>query len=125
VPTQLLSAVWALAVCALGFSLMALAVPPGVPAALSTLVYALGRFAIESLRDEERWIGGRLTRGQLLSAALAGVALIIVLFLRPSGPALPFTLSLGEPLHHGPALFIVALMVFLVGGYHRRTVGQW
>jgi drug/metabolite transporter (DMT)-like permease len=102
--------------------------PSGVSAALATLVYATGRFGLESLREEPRFLGERFTRGQLASAFLAAAALALLL-LEPSGfassPAPALVLDLGAAWRELPVIGLVFAVVFAICGYHRGAVGRW
>ena len=123
VPTQLLSGGWALCVVALLWWPSTLPLPAGALTATGCLLYALGRFAIESTREEASYSRLGLTRGQFASLAVAAVALggVLSLAARPyvavHGPALgslPWSSALG-----------CSLLCLLVAGLHGRRVGHW
>jgi len=127
VPTQLISAFWALFVAALGFSLLAAGAPNGVPAILTTLVYATGRFGLEGLRDEPRLFGGRFTRGQLVCLGLSCGALFLLLA-QPFGFATaraPTAFDGSALVPALPTLAATFVVVFAICSYHRRELGRW
>jgi len=128
VPTQLLSvllAVFSGAVMGAGLTRGA---RPGFATQVGMLVYGLGRFGIETLRDEPRFIRALLTRGQLAAAVVVALALGLLAF-GSSAPA-------SAP-HFGPIFDLEAIrrhpilplactaIVFSICGYHRRKVGSW
>ena len=127
-PTQVLSSRLAFGSAGLLATLLIYGAPRGFSAAFTTLFYALARFGIEGLRDEQRFFDARLTRGQALAALLGGSALAILAFA-------PFGARTGLEFVSGfapralaelwPAPLLTALPVFLVSGYHRRDVGRW
>jgi prolipoprotein diacylglyceryltransferase len=131
VPTQLLSAALAFGTALVMLAILGAGGSPGFATGLGSLCYALGRFHLEDLREELRLVSGRLTRGQLLSMVIAGLALAW-LAVSPGADAADATAAraglgfawaeLGQ--HAGLAL-VAAIPVFLVCGYHRRSVGRW
>lgn len=128
VPTQLLSAALAFGTALVMLASLGAGGSPGFASALGALCYALGRFHLEDLREELRLVSGRLTRGQLLSMVIAGLALAW-LAVSPSvhaavaRPALGFAWA--ELGRHAALPLVAAIPVFLVCGYHRRSVGSW
>jgi len=96
VPTQLLEAGWVVVLLAIAVLSTRRPVPAGVVSGLILVLYGLGRFAADCLRDEVRFGGWRLTAGQIGSAVIG---------------ILGFTL-----------LFV---LVFLVAGFHWRQIGRW
>lgn len=127
-PTQVLSALLAFGSAALLTTSLAHGAPYGFPATLAALFYALARFGIEGLRDEQRFFDGRLTRGQVLAALLGGSALAVLAF-APFGErtGLEFVNSIAPRAlaELWPLPLVTALPVFFVCGYHRREVGRW
>ena len=123
VPAQLLSSLHAVATFALVAALAGLA-RPGLPTLLVLLVYSLGRFAIECLREEPRYTRFELTRGQIASAAVFLVALVLLFFLPAEGIAASFHLTAFSPLTLVAPLASGAL-TFVVCGVHHRHVGTW
>lgn len=125
-PLQLVSAAWALLVSGLGLGLLAASGPSGVSACVSILVYALGRFGLESFRDEPRFWRERFTRGQLLCMALASGALGLLLFEPfPRVSGFESRLALAAPLAHSPVILLLAGLSFVISGYQRHEVGRW
>jgi prolipoprotein diacylglyceryltransferase/protein-S-isoprenylcysteine O-methyltransferase Ste14 len=125
-PTQLFSAWLAFASATLMLALLAAGTAPGFATELTALIYALVRFQLEGLRDEARFVSERLTRGQLLSMAIATLALLALSTPQATPGAengLRFdTTALSE---HWLLPLLAAVPVFLVCGYHRERVGTW
>jgi len=126
VPVQLFSALLAFGGAGLMFGLLAMGSRPGFATAFSSLVYGLVRFQLEGLRDEVRFVSGRLTRGQLFSMGIAGVALLSMA-IEPAALTAWSSLAFdGAALRQHWALpLLAAVPVFLVCGYHRGRVGSW
>ncbi len=127
VPTPLLSAVHAFGVMTILVALTYLPIPSGTVMAVGLLLYALGRFAIDCLRDEQRYGSWGLTAGQIGSALAAGIG-ITLLFTVGGGsvwqsPATTLSLSFGPIVWTAVAAAVVA--VFVVCGFHWREVGRW
>jgi prolipoprotein diacylglyceryltransferase len=124
-PAQLVSALLAFVVALLMLLVLALGAAPGFASALAALCYALGRFHAEALREELRLLDGRVTRGQLLSMALAAGALgwLALAPVSTAGDGLPMAWQTMTRLAALP--LCLSLPVFLVCGYHRARVGQW
>ena len=126
-PTQLLSALLAAALVPLALATMARAAS-GVATVIGLLVYALGRFVVESLRDEPRFGASQLTRGQFASVLGALFCLAILLW-APFAIAPPGAAILAQPAHPSGTMWLVVaacgLMTFVVCGMHRHRVGHW
>jgi prolipoprotein diacylglyceryltransferase/protein-S-isoprenylcysteine O-methyltransferase Ste14 len=125
-PAQLVSALLAFAVAVTMLLVLAAGAAPGFATALGALCYALARFHAEALREELRLLDGRLTRGQLISMAIAGGSLGWLAWAPfeaggQAGLAFAWT-ALAE---HAAVPLLAALPVFFICGYHRMRVGQW
>jgi len=106
-----------------------LGAPVGVPAALLGLLYAVGRFGIEFLRDNRgRMLAGGLSLNHVICLAL-GVASGALLYAATSSalsaPATAWPLAWAA----GPSLLPISLwtaaLVFLGFSMHRGRVGAW
>jgi phosphatidylglycerol:prolipoprotein diacylglycerol transferase len=106
-----------------------LPLPAGVLTALSLVLYSLGRFFIESVRERTRFIFGRFHEGHLGSAATAAAGLAFLLFLPKSaalpGPRLWDPAVIVPSFSLAPISFLVGAFVFIVAGIHRKKVGSW
>jgi len=106
-----------------------LGAPVGVPAALTALLYALGRFAVEFSRNNQ----GRLLVGSFslnhaicLVAALASAAsLRFAMQAAVAPPALSWSAALAAAPVLLPVFVLGALLVFLGFSVHRGRVGGW
>lgn len=126
VPAQLLSALLAFGSAGSMLGLLTARTGPGFATAVSALVYALLRFQLEALRDEVRFLSGRLTRGQLLCMAIAGLSLLsLALGAGPQTVGEGLRFDLASVREHWGLPLATALPVFLVCGYHRGRVGSW
>ena len=103
--------------------------PIGVPAALTALFYALGRFAVEFSRNNQgRMIAGpfSLNHAICLVMALAGA---VTFHYAMQAAVVPPALSWAAAVAAAPALLPVfvlgALLVFLGFSTHRGRVGGW
>jgi phosphatidylglycerol:prolipoprotein diacylglycerol transferase len=123
VPTQLLQCLHALATFAVVAALAGHA-GPGAPTLFVMILYSLGRFAIEFLRDEPRFGRFALTRGQILAGLVFTLSTIGLFFLPAEGVAASFHLSPVSPLTLAAPL-ASGMIVFLVCGVHLRRVGSW
>jgi phosphatidylglycerol---prolipoprotein diacylglyceryl transferase len=103
--------------------------PAGAVTGVVMLLYAMGRFAVDSLRDESfvlGWTHG-LNLGHVSSLLVVAVGLVLVFGAR-GGPAWPqpmtaFDWHLLAPMI--PAVAVTTLLVFVVSGFQWRRVGQW
>ena len=127
VPTQLIESAWMMAVLLIAILVTRSAAPSGVVAGIILLLYAVGRFASDCLREEGRFIGWRLTSGQIgsLLTGLSGAALLFAAggnrgWVRPAYEIDPTTVF-----SVAPAILACAVLVFLVSGFHWRRVGRW
>lgn len=126
VPTQLLAALLAFLSSLLMLGVLAAGASPGFATGFGALCYALLRFHIEGLRDEQRFVDARLTRGQLLCAAIAAVALSGLAVSPGAEQARQAGLTFEWPGARQLAFSALsAVVVFLVCGYHRERVGSW
>jgi phosphatidylglycerol:prolipoprotein diacylglycerol transferase len=106
-----------------------LGAPIGVPAALTALFYALGRFAVEFLRNNHgRMVLGPLSVNHVVCLVMALVSAVALRWAMQAA-ALPPTLSWPAALSGAAALLPVfvlgALLVFLGFSMHRGRVGGW
>lgn len=127
VPTQLLSALLAFGIAAVLSDVSRSLPPAGVVTGIGLLLYALGRFAIDCLRDERRFRRWRLTAGQIGAALTGGLAIALLLTVHgPPGWSAP---AYSVPLFREPVLWAAAVadvaLVFLICGFHWREVGRW
>jgi phosphatidylglycerol:prolipoprotein diacylglycerol transferase len=123
VPTQLLQCVHALATFAVVTALAGRA-KPGAPTLFVMILYALGRFAIEFLRDEPRFGRFELTRGQITCAAVFTLS-TSGLFLLPAaaGTAASFHFAKVSPLALAAPL-VSGIVALVVCSAHGRRVGR-
>lgn len=122
VPTQLLQCVHTFATFAVVTALAGRA-KPGAPALFVLILYSLGRFAIEFLRDEPRFGRFELTRGQIGSVAVFLLSVSGLFFLPAVGRAASFHFADVSPLALAAPL-ASALAAFVVCGAHGRRVGS-
>jgi prolipoprotein diacylglyceryltransferase len=127
VPTPLLESAWVLAALAVALLITSTPVPAGVLSGVALLMYAVGRFAIDCLRAEDRFGPWRLTAGQV--GALATVVVALVLLFAVAGPPgweePAFAVDPMAALLLWPAIATAAGLVFLVTAFHWRRVGSW
>lgn len=127
VPTQLMEAAWMSTVLLVAIVVTRTGVPAGIVSGLILVLYALGRFAADCFRDEDRFGGWKLTSGQVGSFVfgISGLALLYA----AQGPQ-----GWSEPAHRidpaavlsvWPAIVACGALVFLVTGFHWRRVGRW
>ena len=106
-----------------------LGAPIGVPAALTALFYALGRFTIEFSRNNQgRMIVGpfSLNHAICLVMALAGaVTLRYAVQAAVAPPALSWSAAVAAAPALLPVFVLGALLVFLGFSMHRGRVGGW
>jgi protein-S-isoprenylcysteine O-methyltransferase Ste14/prolipoprotein diacylglyceryltransferase len=121
VPTQLLSAAWTAVLVPVAIAITHRAAP-GVAMVIAMFLYALGRFAIECLRDEPRF--GFFTRGQLLAALIGGAALVALLATPFVGAATPIAFALPSG-REFMAIGVASLLVLVAMGLHIDRVGRW
>jgi phosphatidylglycerol:prolipoprotein diacylglycerol transferase len=127
VPTQLLESVWLLAVLALVVVATSTSAPSGTVAGLILVLYGVGRFAIDCLREEVRFCPWRLTSGQIgsLVAGSFGFGLLFVASGPPGWSEPALRVRSADVLRLWPAILASGLLVFLVAGLHWRRVGRW
>jgi phosphatidylglycerol:prolipoprotein diacylglycerol transferase len=106
-----------------------LGAPLGLPSALALLLYGLGRFGIEFLKDNhDRLVLGRCAVNHLLSLAMAslGVVVLYSIYLAPeAAPAIAWASGLDAMPDLLPALAPAAVVIFAGYAVHRRRVGSW
>jgi phosphatidylglycerol:prolipoprotein diacylglycerol transferase len=109
-------------------------VPHGVPTALAFLLYGLGRFAIEFLRDDRERFAPRplavlpaLSVNHWLSLALVAASALALpmLFRSDCAPFVSWTAALAAVPTVLPITAPSAALVFLGFSLHRRRVGKW
>lgn len=128
--TQVLSSFHALLVALTVFALSHRPLPVGAATGISMLLYGLGRFAIEARRDpsnQARNYGFPLPIGQILSASVAAVGLLLLLVARgdPGWPQPVHVPSLATVSALLPVATSLALLVFVPASLHVRRVGRW
>jgi phosphatidylglycerol:prolipoprotein diacylglycerol transferase len=103
--------------------------PVGTPAALALLLYGLGRFGIEFVKDNHgRIIIGRLAVNHLVCLALIAVGVFLlrgVLQTPETAPAISWSLGFDTVWDLLPAIAPAALVVFVGFSLHRRRIGAW
>src|SRR6266540_3308050 len=129
VPVQLLSAGATLLAVLLACLVSLRPAPSGAVTGATMLLYAMGRFAVDSFRDSTFALRrvGKMNLGHLSSLLVAVVGLVLLYTVR--GPAawprsmfaFDWTL-LGQLL---PVVAALTVLAFLVAGYQWRRVGQW
>lgn len=127
VPTQLIEAGWLGLVLLASFAMIRRQVPPGAVAGAVLLLYAVGRFAADCLREERRFGDWQLTAGQVGSLASGGVGLVLLFVARgpsPWPPGLPW-IDADVALPAGPSILAGGMLVFLATAFHWRDVGRW
>jgi phosphatidylglycerol:prolipoprotein diacylglycerol transferase len=111
-----------------------LGVPHGVPAALAFLLYGLGRFAIEFLRDDRERFAPRplgllpaLSVNHLLCLAMAAVGALALpaLFRGNTAPFVAWAAALAAAPTVLPITAPGAVVVFIGFSLHRGRVGKW
>jgi phosphatidylglycerol:prolipoprotein diacylglycerol transferase len=106
-----------------------LGAPLGVPSALALILYGLGRFAIEFVKNNDgRVLLGRYAVNHLLSLAMAalGVLLLHSILLAPeAAPVIAWASGLDAVPKLLPALAPSAMVIFAGYSVHRRRVGSW
>lgn len=127
VPTQLIEAALLAAIVLAAFGMIRHEVAPGAVAGTVLLLYGVGRFAADCLRDERRFGGWRLTAGQIGASIAAATGLALLLAARGASPwpAAVSWLDAGVALRAGPAILFGGGLVFLVTAFHWRDVGRW
>jgi hypothetical protein len=109
-------------------------VPSGVPAALAFLLYGLGRFAIEFLRDDRERFAPRplavlpaLSVNHLLCLAMLAVGALALpaLFRCDAAPFVSWAAALAAVPTLLPITAPSAGLVFLGFSLHRGRVGKW
>lgn len=125
VPTPLLSALLAFSLVPILWAVSRAAPPAGAVTAIGLLLYAIGRFSVESLREQPRYGSWGLSSGQIGSAIMGAAA--IVLLLTVDGPPgwTPAAWDGAAFLALAPAGALAATLVFVVCGAHWRRVGSW
>lgn len=127
VPTQLIASAWALFSLALVLAATTAPIADGMVAGLTLVLYSVGRFAGDCLRDEPRFGTWGLTAGQVGSAVAGSIGFAFV-FSATGPPAWP------EPAWQIDATLLAQLwqavaasfvVVFLACGLHWRRVGRW
>ena len=100
-----------------------------MPSALALLLYGLGRFTIEFLKDNhDRLVLGRCAVNHLLSLAMAslGVLVLYSIHLSPEAtPVIAWAPALDAVPRLLPALAPSAMVIFAGYAVHRRSVGRW
>jgi phosphatidylglycerol:prolipoprotein diacylglycerol transferase len=126
IPTQLLSAACAASLVPVVLAAMARGAP-GVATLLGSLLYSVGRFGIECLRDEPRFGRWAMTRGQIASAFFAAACIALLLSFPGVVPAASGGVPVPDASRPGAWLAVVAasLLVFLVYSVHWKRVGRW
>lgn len=127
VPTQLIASAWALFSLALVLSATAAPISDGMVAGLTLVLYSVGRFAGDCLRDEPRYGTWGLTAGQVGSAVAGSIGLALV-FIATGPPAWPepaWELDVTLLIQLWPAVAASFVVVFLACGLHWRRVGRW
>jgi len=126
IPTQLLSAAHAASLVPVAGATLTCGAP-GVATILGSLLYSFGRFGIECLRDEPRFGGWGMTRGQIASALGGSTCLALLLTFPAGGPAVGDAQRPDDPSRMTAWLAVVAasLLVFLVCSLHWKRVGRW
>jgi prolipoprotein diacylglyceryltransferase/protein-S-isoprenylcysteine O-methyltransferase Ste14 len=127
VPTQLIASAWALFALALVLAATSAPIVDGVVAGLTLVLYAIGRFGGDCLRDEPRFGAWGLTAGQIGSAAAGsiGLGLIFAASGPPAWEVPAWRIDLVSLLALWPAIAVSFAIVFLGCGLHWRRVGRW
>lgn len=126
VPTPLLSALVAFALVPTLWAVARAAPPAGAVTAIGLLLYSIGRFSVECLREQPRYGPWRLSSGQIGSAITAAAAILLLLTVdgSPGWTAAPARDG-AALLALAPASALSATLVFVVCGPHWRRVGSW
>jgi phosphatidylglycerol:prolipoprotein diacylglycerol transferase len=106
-----------------------LGAPLGLPSALALLMYGLGRFGIEFLKDNHgRLVRGRFAVNHFLSLAMASLGVLVLYSIRVAPEVAP-VIAWGSALDAVPgllpALAPAAVVIFAGYAVHRRRVGSW
>ena len=106
-----------------------LGAPLGLPSALALLLYGLGRFTIEFLKDNEgRMVLAHYSVNHIISLAMAalGALLLHSILLAPEAtPVIAWAPALDAVPRLLPALAPSAMVIFAGYAVHRRSVGRW
>ncbi len=128
-PTALYEAVMDIAIFVVVNTAALVGAPLGVPAALSLLLYGLGRFAIEFLKDNHgRIVVGTIAINHIVCLALVaiGAAMLRGIIESPEiAPEIAWWLGLGTVRDLLPAFVPTAGVVFVGFSLHRHRVGSW
>jgi len=133
-PAALYEAVLDVAIVVVVNAVSWLGVGHGVPAALTCVLYGLGRFAIEFLREHHERFASRpiailpaLSLNHLLSFALfaAGLMALPLLSFREVARFVPWSAALAAFPTVLPITVPGAIVVFIGFSLHRGRVGQW
>ena len=128
-PSPFYEVVLVLAIFAVVNGVAFLGAPLGVPAALTALLYALGRFAIEFSRNNHgRMIVGTFSLNHaicLVAALGSAVALRCAMQAAVAPPALSWSAAVAAAPTLLPVFVLGALLVFLGFSTHRGRVGGW
>jgi phosphatidylglycerol:prolipoprotein diacylglycerol transferase len=128
-PAALYEAILDLGILVVANAAALLGAPLGIPSALALVLYGLGRFAIEFLKDNDgRILLGRYAVNHLLALSMAalGVLLLHSILLAPQvTPVVAWASSLEAVPRLLPALAPSALVIFAGYSVHRRRVGHW
>ena len=128
-PAALYEAVMDMGILFIVHVAVAVETPVGVPAAMAIMLYALGRFAIEFVKDN----GGRKLFGSwavnhaccLLMFALGALLLCHALAAPQSTPGVAWLTGVAAVRELLPAIVLCAFTVFLGFSLHRGRVGAW
>jgi len=123
IPTQLLSSLSALVLAGVALALLRISPTRGTPTILVAIVYCFLRFGVEQLRDEVRFVGSSLTRGQIWCAVGAIVWIAMLFLVRPSSRL--EALSTSSSFYGFVIAGAVAAIVFVTCSLHVRKVGRW
>jgi len=125
IATQVLSSAHAFALVPI-IALLTARGAPGTATAVGALLYSLGRFGVECLRDEPRFGPLRLTRGQIASAIGGGLAVGVLLLLPAAGPPTHASAAaISSEVGAWVAIAVAAACTFVCCSMHWRRVGSW
>ena len=126
VPTQLLSALHGAALRATLLAVAQRPVPAGTLTAVGLVLYALGRFAVECLRDQPQYSSLNLSSGQIASIVAAAIGFIL-LFSIDGSPSCAAAVRLVDAWAQTPLWpgVVVMGLTFTTCGFHWRRVGRW
>ena len=128
-PTALYEAALDLGILLVVTAAVLLDAPVGLPSALALLLYGVGRFGIEFLKDNQgRMLLAGWSVNHFLSLAMAALGVLVLrsaLLAPEATPVLTWAPALDAVPTLLPALVPSAIVIFFGFSVHRRRIGSW